>query len=331
MRTSNKNPDDFEYLSELGFEKLKLNEMDVDDIHQRIERRSGNSFSGKYLIAIILIVGILATISWIVTNKSAKPEDKIVSSQTENISPSEQKVIVPSANDTVFPVLKVKTSHPVYPGEHFTQENTDLHFDAEMSAEILPSKQITSIEAKSAPSKNIIAMLPNASVIYIYDLKVTDFQKLYFTRVEPFSIRNGGIRAEYENIHGYNSSKGIKEPVYTADQVLKDGLAAFDKTKYSNAISCFSLLLEINKNDVNALFYSALSQYHLEKYSISVSLLDRVLQNDNNVFHQEAEWYKALALLKLNKIEEGKELLLKINNQQGFYSERAGEKLKEIQ
>jgi hypothetical protein len=263
-----------------------------------------------------------------VLKPESKPMAEIKTLQEENT----RQQITPSASDTVFPELKIKSTHPVYPKEHFTKENTDIHFNPELSAEVLPSKLITHIEleSKEAPKKEMLEMLPNAPVIYIYDLKVSDYQKLYFRKSDPFTIRNGGLTADYENIKGYTPNKNKEEPVYTADMVLKDGLNAFNNAKYSKSLSFFTILLDLNKKDVNALFYSALSHYHTDRPAVAIALLDRVLENENNVFHQEAEWYKALALIKNNDTQAAKELLLKINARQGFYAEKAGEKLKEL-
>jgi tetratricopeptide (TPR) repeat protein len=112
--------------------------------------------------------------------------------------------------------------------------------------------------------------------------------------------------------------------------VLKDALIAFNKQDYTKSISLFSILLELNKKDVNAWFYSALCFYHNNNNAKAIVFLDKVLENENNVFDQEAEWYKAQALIKTNDKEAALELLLKINSRRGFYADKAGDKLKEI-
>lgn len=328
-------PDDFEYLSQMGMEKLGLNNSDVEDINSRIDKRTGSALPGNKLIVGSVALILVIFFAWLIIRnytaplKTAEQKDTNTPPVPESNAP---KTIIPSASDTVFPELKIKSAHPVYPKEHFTKENTDVHFDPVITAEILPSKNITKIETEvpEAPKKEMLEMLPNAPVIYIYDLKVSDYQKLYFKKSDPFTIRNGGLSADYENIKGYNPNKRKEEPVYTADMVLKDGLDAFSQAQYSKSLSFFNILLDLNKKDVNALFYSGLSYYHTGKPAAAIAMLDRVLENDNNVFHQEAEWYKALSLIKNNDTEAAKELLLKINARQGFYAQRAGEKLKEM-
>ena len=338
MSTKKHTPDDFEYLSEMGFEKLGLNNDDVDEVNKRIDKKVNSSFSGGKFVIGLSAFAVIALLTWLIVKNYSTPAKTTEHNLAENksVAPSENsplgKKIVPAASDTVFPEIKVKNQHPVYPKEHFTSENTDVHFNPEVTAEVLPPKFITKIEIENvkAPKKEMLEMLPNSPVIYIYDLKVTDYQKLYFRKSDPFTIKNGGLTSDYENLKGYNTNLNKEEPVYNMDMVLRDGLNAFNNANYAKSLSFFAILLDLNKKDVNALFYSGLSYYHTDKAQYAITMLDRVLENENNVFHQEAEWYKALALIKKNDKEAAKELLLKINAKQGFYADKAGDKLKEM-
>lgn len=337
MNPLNKNthtPDDIEYLADKGFEKITINESDVNEINQRINTKivaSRNKlFKGRIIISLIIlsITGIL-WYKFYYQSEQKKKTDIV----TENIPFEKPSPIVNSqANDSTHLFNTIKENHPVYPKEHFTKENTAVHFSEEISPDVLPSHQITQIEkAEGFPNQEeILKLLPNAPVIYLYDLKVSDYQKLYFKKNDPFNIKNGGLRSNYENISNYHPEKMKEAPTYTADMVLKDALFAFNKQHYSKSISLFSILLELNKKDVNALFYSGLSFYNNSNFPQALSYFDKVLENENNVFDQEAEWYKALTLIKNSNPEKAVELLKKINSRKGFYSAKADEKLKEL-
>ena len=56
--------------------------------------------------------------------------------------------------------------------------------------------------------------------------------------------------------------------------------------------------------------------------------MEAVLSLENNTFHPEAKWNLALANLKVGEKVNAKRLLTEIANEKGFYSKRAGEKLK---
>lgn len=56
-------------------------------------------------------------------------------------------------------------------------------------------------------------------------------------------------------------------------------------------------------------------------------MLNRIGNLSNNVFKQEAYWYKALCCIDLNKIKDAKTLLQHIADAQGFYAARAKQQL----
>jgi tetratricopeptide (TPR) repeat protein len=176
------------------------------------------------------------------------------------------------------------------------------------------------------------ALLPkyNSDVIYIYDLKVTDYNGLYFARLQndknPFHTHVPVFKENRED-----ENELIEEThILPADRVLKDGLEAFNKQHYRNALEHFNLLLENNPEDINAQFYAALSYYNENKFERSQSLLEKLLGNKNNTFFQEAQWYSALNDLKLGNKEKAKQQLEQISNEKGFYAKKAKIKLRNL-
>lgn len=169
----------------------------------------------------------------------------------------------------------------------------------------------------------------NADVIYIYDLKVTHYQNFYFNCTKLQFENKSGTPSFRENQKNQNNfAESDITHTIAADIVLRNGLAYFNKGKYSKAINEFQLLLDFIPNDVNALFYSGVSFYQIGKYGSAIKNLEAVLKNENNVFHPEAKWNLALVNLKLGNKLKAKELLNEIAFEKGFYSKKASEKLK---
>ncbi len=344
MRTDNNKQiplsDDLDYLAQAGYEKLPLQPGDLQELYSRIDKRiyveKGAIFKQRLLLAsVILVAGALLwyfTYYFSHTGSSAvivKNKTQAEKTTSQNTGTKKTRPVTETVSQETS--LNNKKAHTAYSREHFTKENTGRHLRQDIQAETLPLQSVTSLEEQLRPTpKEELELLPNAPVIYLYDLKVSDYQRLYFTKSEPFTIKNGGLSSIYENSNTYAKPKTREEPVYTADMVLKDGLKAFAKQDYSRAQSHFSLLLDLNKKDVNAQFYAALCAYHLAHTVKAAVLLKQVLANENNVFDQEAEWYLALTLLKNNEIEDARELLLKINKKSGFYANKAGEKLNDL-
>jgi tetratricopeptide (TPR) repeat protein len=219
--------------------------------------------------------------------------------------------------------------------EHFEISSKDNHFTEDMTIEELPTKPISIVNNTTSiePTEDLLRLLPNASIIYIYDLKVTQYQKLYFKKMKPFVLEVNGLSAQFENSDEYKSYLKDKSfnNNYTLDMLLKDALKLFNKQKHKQAFTLFNELLNYNSNDPNAFFYSGMCQYYTGNNEDAIARFNNVIDNENNVFHQEAEWYKALCLSKQKSNKEAAiTLLTKINNQKGFYAIQAGEKLKEL-
>jgi hypothetical protein len=344
MKPDNLHNDDsdfFDHLAELGQSSVIAE--DVLDLHQRIDKKvraqslKGNSNG----LSIVLVAGFTVLLFFVLFNKKTvvqigttvtpqqeKPADLIVNAlQLDTALISDTAISLPQ------PLAALKEKQ--FEKEHFEKVNMDSHFSEEIHPDEIGVKEVPLVDTvRSKPQlpDNYLDLLPNAPVIYIYDLKVTDFQKLYFKNMKPYVIDGKSLSSEFENAEMYNAWINEWNPVndYTLDMLLKDALKAFKKQKYKKAYALFNELLTYNANDVNSLFYSALSKYYTDSYPDAIARLDKVLENENNVFGQEAEWYKALCLLKNNEQKEAVSLLVKINNQKGFYSNNAGEKLKEI-
>jgi tetratricopeptide (TPR) repeat protein len=88
-----------------------------------------------------------------------------------------------------------------------------------------------------------------------------------------------------------------------------------------------TLLYNFNNNDANAQFYLGMANYQLGKYSYAINFFNKNLDNENNIFHQESEFYIALCYLNSNEKEKGMALLNSIIENKGFYSQRAKETL----
>jgi TolA-binding protein len=189
------------------------------------------------------------------------------------------------------------------------------------------------LEAKPEAMSDDVVLAPsfNSTVIYIYDLKITDYNKLYFGRPHAEGdLFKTHVPVFKENRDDIADNSGPEVYILPADRVLKDALAAFNKQRFKKALENFSLLLENNPSDINAQFYAGLCQYHLGKYDQSSVKLAEVLKKNNNTFFFESQWYLALSRIKSGNRAEAKELLRVISGEKGFYAKKAEGLLKRM-
>jgi hypothetical protein len=184
-------------------------------------------------------------------------------------------------------------------------------------------------EKAMLPETNILVQYYDQNTIYIYDLKIADYNKLYFPAVnnEPLLFKT---HTPVYKENKESQSEEVEKSLVRPDRILKQALADFSKHRFNNSITSFSLLLEHNPNDVNAQFYSALAFYNLNKSGMSIELLNQVIVNANTSFYPEALWYLSLVTLKAGNKENGKLLLERIVSERGYYSKKAADKLKSL-
>jgi hypothetical protein len=169
----------------------------------------------------------------------------------------------------------------------------------------------------------------NRPLIFINGLKVSDYTLFYLSSGERKPNLNAGVSADREgnSVINRNELPGETERIQSADAILRRGLFFFKEDSYEQALGKFTQLLDLNKKDVNALFYSAVCFVRLKRADKGLGLLEKVLGLENNAFAEEALWFKVQGLLMKGDSAGAKETLKKIVAERGFYAHQAREKL----
>lgn len=323
--------DSLSYLSSVAAEEFSITERDIQSLNQKIDRkvksgdRSRNTFTG-------LMMGLLIGLSvfFVIFNKSKihpSVQQWLNDSSNDSLLSLNNQV---SATDTTFPVIQQNASP--YPAEHFTTMHNDLR---SVNYEKLDDMQPKDIQVQLPVADHVndeqdlvLKFAPNAPVVFIHDLKITNYKLYYADKIQK-SI-DDGIPAQFDNKKEKDLITKLQEKaeIGFAGKQIKEATFQFSKGQYAACIHAMKPLLEINPTDVNALFYTGMSFYYLKNDDQSVLYFDKVLSDDNNIFHQEAEFYKALSLMRSDKSEEAKTLFLNIEKAKGFYSQRASDMLK---
>ena len=311
-----------------GFAALPFTSDDIVAIHREIDVRINATHPGPLTFAqVCILTASLVSIFGFYEFTNSFSENKIKISSFENeqslevtmpkskakFSESENNAIVEHKNERQIKTMENKIlGNGMFPLEPLELINFSV------------------IELELKSDNNVLQPGCNSDVIYIYDLKVADYNNLYFKRGEEKLFLNRHTESFKENKETQNNliEKDLEQTI-AADRVLKKGLEYFNKGKYNKAIFQFQVLIENNSSDLNAFFYSAMSYSKIGKYNLAIKNLETVLQNYNNAFHPEAKWNLALAYLKTNDKAKAKQLLMEIINDKGFYSKKAMEILYE--
>ena len=114
------------------------------------------------------------------------------------------------------------------------------------------------------------------------------------------------------------------------DSLFQAGLMASSAANYASAISIFIKLNALNPKDDTLGFYFANSLLASgEDPGKAIHLLESVV-GGNGPFAGPAEWYLALAWIRMNKYTEAAKILKKIADEPNLFQEKAVELLKAI-
>ena len=310
-----------------GFTVVPFEQSDITEINNQIDILTTTPFPKQISfvnifiasVSIILIFGFYRLADSFSKNKTKVTS--IEKSQLLSVAPPNQESAISNFENSVVE-KKQKQGNVI---ENKLQKNTTVSVE--------PIKSINAgISAPPAkPADEILQPDNNQDVIYIHDLKVADYNILYFKPASGHVNfgRNTPSFNENKNMPKNESGADI-EQIITLEKVLKRGLGYFNKGKYDKSIDEFQLLLDSNPNDINALFYSAMAFYQTGKYNSSIKNFNAVLNSSNSVFHPEAKWNLALVYIKTGEKQTAKQLLLDIAAEKGFYAKVADEKLKTL-
>ncbi|MBI3510909.1 MAG: hypothetical protein HY064_09595 [Bacteroidetes bacterium] len=307
---------------------------ELPSLQKKIAARSGMSgasffMNTIFIAAIAIIIGLPAYFFWPRNNSSSatSPSSTVVQNNIpEKNSPGVAPVLTPQSEHFVNPDAKpVPEIKPVVAKKDSSGKYSAATIDN--SDEDIPQLLEQKPVIPSHPEGSY-----NASVGFIFDLKITEFEKYDHEKIPAKELNFTGVAAAYEDSIAQKEDLKLTEAPreVSAEKFLDEGLLAFYDGHYGLCITKMDVLRKNDPNDLNAAFYSGVSYVKLEMFAKAIPYFDAVLNSPNNVFHEEAKWYKAQALLGLGEKETAKILLGEIVSGNGFYSEKAAGLLKKL-
>lgn len=317
--------DELNYLSGLAFEQFVVGKEELESLNRQINKRAGGKGSYFQAVLVSLFCGLFIGISvfFVLFHKS-----KTHPSVFQAIEPDKPKATLNTVNtsDTVFP--EVVQTLPKKE-EHYNSTANQAQEPAVLMESPEPMSSKTVVLPETAPNQEediILSFSPNAPVVFISNLKVTNYHLYYFKQNESIDLSvNSGLAAQYESKAHVENIYINRSESYLAHKIIQRAMKLFNAKHYTNCIEELNMLYEFNKGDANAQFYLGMCYYLTGKYSTALVFFQKNLDNENNIFHQESDFYQAMCLLQTKQSDKGLAQLQSIVNAKGFYSERAQE------
>jgi len=168
----------------------------------------------------------------------------------------------------------------------------------------------TSKIIKSAAMITIIVLIGTVTVFNRRDISTDDLLKPYDKSYEPSTAQRS---VQINN-----------------NEDFTQGLEYFNTSDYKNAAYFFTKVVEANPKDMAATLLSGISNYEETRYSEAKVSFGKVIDDNKNLYIDQAQWYLAECYLRTDEKEKAVKLLEAIKKEEGYYSKAAGKLLRKL-
>ncbi len=208
------------------------------------------------------------------------------------------------------------------------EENSDLAAEVELRRqvnEMVGETDIRELRAELIRAKELAANNKVRNLIPAANNKVYKFLRKSVA-VILFVV---GVGAIYNS--GYLSTdktydKYYESPTWSAERSVSTGLTiiqeaqnAFNEGNYKRVVRMNESAPPAMGNNPAFRFYVAASLQNIENYKQAITEYTKVMKHGDNLFIEEAEWYRSLCYMKLGNKQEARRELLAVVNRNGYY------------
>lgn len=149
--------------------------------------------------------------------------------------------------------------------------------------------------------------------LYLYTHRTIPADKLFNAYYEP-----------YEGLTNVRSSNS-----QTAD-ILMLAMQKYENQEFQSALLLFETVIASDRENMTSSFYSGISYMETERYRNAEKSFEGVINHDNNLFIEHAEWYLGLCYLKTGEESLAKKVFASIADTDGYYERRAKRLLRNL-
>lgn len=299
---------------------------------QGLEGHRPTGASGTFsawMIGTVMVAGLIGA-AWWMTTSQMKDQPVVVADEAQPPLPSEP----PALEDLA--VAEITAAVEIPETLHIGHDRNERHARAmQDQVERIEREAMERITPRTSTTPPVTDPAPPArpkangrtsrQLLFLHDLKVVHPQELY--------ANGAGLTNDPDNVLArYIDSSTQQAEMAEQRRVLYIGfmdeaLRKFVRNDHKGCLEELRFLLQQYPDDVNALFYAGLCSYNLGMNERARTFLQRAATHAVDVFDEEATWYHALSLERLGETEAAQESFVRIVARNGFYAERAEERL----
>lgn len=113
--------------------------------------------------------------------------------------------------------------------------------------------------------------------------------------------------------------------------MLQHAEQMYQKGNFEEAVVYFEKVLELQPDQVATNLYSGISYFELERYREAGTSFEKVIEHNDNLYIDQAEWYLGLCFLAINETDRARRQFARIASGNSEKREEAAKILKKIQ
>jgi hypothetical protein len=140
------------------------------------------------------------------------------------------------------------------------------------------------------------------------------------------NLSNEGIISKYYKVYEPPTSQRSAQSATDADFTL--ALEFYNTHDYDKAAIYFNKVLENKPNDMQTVLLKGVANFEEKKYPEAKQSFVNVIDNKDNLYVDQAQWYLALCYLQTNETEKAKKIFKIIGKDNGIYRNDANKIIK---
>ena len=116
----------------------------------------------------------------------------------------------------------------------------------------------------------------------------------------------------------------------TLDLMLKNAEILYQKGEFEEAAKYFEMVLEEQPNLAGTNLYAGISYYELQRYRDAENSLNKVIEHNDNLYIEQAEWYLGLCFLAMDENDRARRQFAMIASGNSEKAEEARKLLRKL-
>lgn len=192
---------------------------------------------------------------------------------------------------------------------------------------LLLRSKLSEIERSRSVSKRFT--LPVVPAFYKYAAVITLLLAVGTITYQPWAdMSNEQIISKYYKL--YEPPSAQRSASAETNMLFTKAIELYYKQDYEQAAVLFFKVIETNPKDMQSMLLNGVANFEISKYPEAQNSLNKVIDDNNNLFIDQAEWYLALCYIKTGETEKAKIQLLTIRKGDGIYKSNARKILRKL-